>query len=72
MLCCQFKSVIGSWPFNSLLQTILCLISCTHGAYQNIVGFLQGVTKLKIELRWMFGTVSQLSLSKQFCYMAWL
>lgn len=39
MLRCQFKTVIGSWPFNSLLQTVLCLISCAHGAYQNIVGF---------------------------------
>lgn len=65
MLCCQFKTVIGSWPLNSLVQTVLCLISCTHGAYQNIVDFLQGVTKLKTELRWIFGTVSQLSLSKQ-------
>lgn len=72
MLFPLFKTAMGSRPFNRLLQTGLCLLSCTHGAYQNIVGFLQGVTKLKIELRWIFGTVSQLSLSKQFCYTAQL
>lgn len=64
----QFKTAMGSQPFNHLLQTGLCLLSCTHGAYQSVVVLLQGVTKLKIELRWIFGTASHVSLSKQFCY----
>lgn len=67
----QFKTAMGSQPFNRLLQTGLCLLSCTHGAYQSVV-LLKGVTKLKIELRWIFGTASHVSLSKQFCYMVWL
>lgn len=67
-LCSQFKTVIGSWPLNSLVQTVLFDFLYPWSLSELLV--FTRCCKIKDRTKWIFGRVSQLGLSKQFCYTA--
>lgn len=69
-LCSRFKTVIGSWPLDSVLLTVLFDFLYPLSLSELLV--FTRCCKIKDRTKGIFGRVSQLGLSKQFCYTVWL
>lgn len=69
-LSSQFKTVFGSWPLNSVLLTVLFDFLYPWSLSKLLV--FTRCCKIKARTKWIFERVSQLGLSKQFCYTAQL